>query len=179
MQSDANLVQQVVSGDRLAYGLLYDRFVRLIRSLCFDTTGDVNSAQDLAQEVFLRAFSQLDRLRDQERFAPWLLALARHVCADWQRAQSRDRHRYVGDGPEVVAANPTGEDEHSVLELRREIARLPEKERLALHVFYLEDQPAERARRLLGLSSSGFYKLLERARKRLAKILRAKEGRTQ
>ena len=177
MNSDGALVQLVVAGDRLAYGLLYDRFVRLIRCLCFDATGDVHSAQDLAQEVFLRAYSNLDRLRDRERFGPWLVAMARHICADWHRSRAHDRHRFTEKTIEVAAKVTDVEEENRNLEVRRHIAKLPEKERVALHLFYLEDQPAERASRLLGLSNSAFYKLLARARTRLEKIVRAKEGR--
>ena len=48
---------------------------------------------------------------------------------------------------------------------------LPEKERLALHAFYLQEQSAEDARRTVGLSRSGFYRALERARKQLTTLL--------
>jgi hypothetical protein len=43
---------------------------------------------------------------------------------------------------------------------------------MALHIFYLDEQPAEMARQTLGLSSSGFYKLLERARKSVAQLMK-------
>jgi RNA polymerase sigma-70 factor (ECF subfamily) len=51
------------------------------------------------------------------------------------------------------------------------MAGLPEKERLALHAFYLQEESVEEARRVLGLSRSGFYRMLERARARLRKRL--------
>ena len=52
------------------------------------------------------------------------------------------------------------------------IRELPEAERMALHLFYLDEQPAEFARQILKLSQSGFYKVLARARDLLAKKLK-------
>lgn len=51
------------------------------------------------------------------------------------------------------------------------IAQLGDKERLAVHIFYLCEEPAEVARQALGLSASGFYKIIENARSRLKAIL--------
>ena len=56
-------------------------------------------------------------------------------------------------------------------ELRLAITQLPERERLALHLVYLQQQSAEEARRFLGLSHSAFYKVVARAKERLTKLL--------
>jgi RNA polymerase sigma-70 factor (ECF subfamily) len=78
---------------------------------------------------------------------------------------------------EAVAAEETNSD--GVIEHVREAIRdLPERERLAVHMHYLSEQPAETAREALGLSSSGFYKLLERARRRLRARLSQLEKRS-
>jgi RNA polymerase sigma-70 factor (ECF subfamily) len=58
---------------------------------------------------------------------------------------------------------------HDLLEA---IRHLPDKERMALHLFYLVEQPAASAREIMGLSNSGFYKVLERAKHRVAAILK-------
>jgi DNA-directed RNA polymerase specialized sigma subunit len=55
------------------------------------------------------------------------------------------------------------------------ITTLPEKERLALHTFYLQGSSADNVRRIVGLSRSGFYRVLERARKRLEQLLIAEQ----
>ena len=56
---------------------------------------------------------------------------------------------------------------------------LGEDERLALHAFYLQDKSAEEARRIMGLSRSGFYKLLDRARAKLRRQLAYNQERVQ
>lgn len=155
MEEDASLVKQTVAGDTSAFGHLYDRYARVIRAICFDETQDIDDAQELAQEVFLRAFAKLAKLRIAERFGPWLVSIARHVCREWRRSRRRDRHQYLGTPPETDGNPDEGTDE-SVDRLRLAIAKLPEQERLALHLFYLDGDSAEAARRILGLSRAGF-----------------------
>ena len=68
-----------------------------------------------------------------------------------------------------IIADPSNDGR--IEQLREMITTLPERERLALHTFYLQGSSAETARRILGLSRSGFYRVLERARKRLEKLM--------
>ncbi len=166
-RDDACLVGAVLAGDHSAFGDLYDRYVRLLQAVCYDVTGDFNEADDLVHDVFLCAFRRLGQLRQPDRFGAWLLVMARRTRRDWQRRRSRDRRRHAHTDVAVCCqANPPPPDD-SLVALRGAIAELPEKERLAIHMFYLEEQPVTHARKLLGMSRSGFYRVLERARKRL------------
>ncbi|HOB75147.1 MAG TPA: sigma factor [Phycisphaerae bacterium] len=74
---DAQLVRSVLGGDRAAYARLYDRYARWVRAICYDRTRSISDAQDLTQEVFLRACVRLGELREPERFAAWLYSIAR------------------------------------------------------------------------------------------------------
>ena len=174
MKSLAELVAEARSGDRAAMGELYDRFARLVRSICYDTTLDLDQAEELAQEVFLRAFGKLHQLRRPERFAPWLVGISRRLCRDWQRGRVRSRGQ-VDVTAADVAAPAIHETNGRIDDLRQAIAKLPRRERLAMHIFYLDEQPAEAARATLGLSQSGFYKLLARARGRLKTAMQENE----
>ena len=170
MPNDEMLVQAVFAGERTAYEKLYDRYAPLVRAICYDVTGNLADAQDLAQDVFMRAYEKLDRLRNPERFGKWLVGIARLRCREWQRRrlQGRDKHVEL-DCAKSVASNPTNDSQ--VAELLASITLLPKKERLALHSFYLQGKSAENARGIMGLSRSGFYRVLERARKRLERLL--------
>ncbi len=53
MTSDKILVQAVIAGEKQAYQQLYDRYAPLARAVCYERTGNLADAQDLAQEVFL------------------------------------------------------------------------------------------------------------------------------
>ena len=83
--SEAELVRAVIAGDKRAYALLYDRLAPLVRAVCHDYTHNLADAQDLAQDVFLRAYEQLGELRKPESFGPWLMGIARRRCSEWRR----------------------------------------------------------------------------------------------
>lgn len=170
---DGTLVLGVLKGDRAAFAELYDRRARLIRAICYDATRDIETAAELTQEVFLRAYANLGRLNDPDCFASWLAGIARRVCREWRRGRLR-RLRVMVDSPDPAseaASSPPEPPDERIRELREAIATLPERERLALHSFYLQGMDAEQAGTVLGLSRSGLYRLLSLARERLRRIL--------
>jgi len=172
--SDKTLIEAVFAGDKAAYEKLYDRYAPLVRAVCYDMTGNLADAQDLAQDVFMRAYEKLDHLRDPARFGKWLVGIARLRCKEWRRQRLRSQNKNVGlNDDQAVAPDPP--DDSRIELLREMITTLPEKERLALHTFYLHGSSAEVARRTMGLSRSGFYRVLDRARKRLERLLIAEQ----
>ncbi len=172
--SDKTLIRALFAGDKAAYEKLYDRYAPLVRAVCYDMTGNFADAQDLAQDVFMRAYEKLDRLRNPERFGNWLVGIARLRCKEWRRQKLRIPNKNVrlNNGQELVVDSP---DDSRIELLREMITTLPEKDRLALHTFYLQGSSADNARRIMGLSRSGFYRILERARKRLEQLLIAEQ----
>jgi RNA polymerase sigma-70 factor, ECF subfamily len=171
--SDESLVRAVLDGDHTAFVQLYDRYAPLIRAISAETTANLTDAQDLAQEVFFRAYERLDQLRKPEQFGAWLVSFARRVGLEWCRSQGRERRR-LRESAACGGGNASApeHDREAIESLRLAIAQLPERERTAVHLFYLQQQNAEEARSMLGLSRSGFYRVLQRARSRLESILR-------
>lgn len=179
MENCSDLVASVRMGDLHAFGMLYDRYGRLVRAICYDRLNNQADAEDLAQEVFLRAFRKISQLRQPERFGYWLVEIARSMAKDWLRKN------VAGNRPtlEPFFDHHAVEIDESLLsqldEMHQAIAQLPEQERMAVHIFYLADQPASIAQEVLDLSSSGFYKLLDRARKNLAARISSQQGAQQ
>ena len=173
--SEATLVQGVLSGDRNAFAELYDRWAGLIRATCFDTTRDVDTAEDLAQEVFLRALGKLESLRDPARFVSWLMGIARHVCREWRRGRLQNQRRFttLADDAPLAVEDPPADDRGALL--REAVAALPQRERLSLQAFYLRDLDAQQARTALGMSQPTFYRVLASARQRLRHALSHQE----
>ncbi len=180
-RSDQELVQAARQGDRQAFALLYDRYARLVRAVCQGQAADAHAAADLAQETFLRAYRRLESLQDQRRFPAWLVGIARHVCREWQK--QRRRPGSAGDAlpefaMEEAAATTAGADlerAERFRQLRTALAELPERDRLALHAFYVQDLGVERMCHLLDVSRSGLYHVLATARRRLAAKLDRQE----
>jgi len=174
--SEEELVRAVLAGDNAAYGILYDRFAPIVRAVCYDSTGNLTDAQDLAQDVFLRAYEGLGELEKPASFGPWIIGIAKRRRMEWQRQIARDRRRqqHVQEMRQA-GTGPSGDGE--LAELGRLIAALPETERLALHAFYLRGKSVEDARQVVGLSRSGFYKVLQQALVRLKRsVAQESEG---
>jgi RNA polymerase sigma-70 factor (ECF subfamily) len=176
MASDAELAARAAAGEQSAAGEIYDRYSPLIRAILLDATGSLPEANDRVQEVFLRAFGRLDQLRRGEALGGWLVEIARREGVEYRRQMARRRLRFspLADEAEQNREEPRT---HEIDAVRDCIRRLPERERIAVHVHYLCGEPAEVARQALGLSPSGFYKLLERARERLRTMLLKMEER--
>jgi RNA polymerase sigma-70 factor, ECF subfamily len=185
---DGTLVIGTLNGDRSAFAELYDRRARLIRAICYDETRDFHVSAELTQEVFLRAYRHLRRLHAPDKFAAWIVGIARQVCREWRRKRGREK-RAMADfsGRVALAAQWMDPPDGRLMELREAIAGTPawdgcrlsltEQERLALHAFYLQNRNVEDARGVLGLSRSGFYRVLSAACKRLRMILEGESDR--
>jgi RNA polymerase sigma-70 factor (ECF subfamily) len=173
MAEDAELANRAAAGDPRAAGEIYDRYAPLVRAVALDATGSLADADELVQQVFLRALGALAQLREPGSLCGWLVGIARREGAEYRRAAAQRRGRFnpLVEEPCDRAESP-GE---LVDEVRRAVSRLPERERLAVHIHYLCGHPVEVAREALGLSPSGFYKLLERARERLRVSLLERE----
>jgi RNA polymerase sigma-70 factor (ECF subfamily) len=107
--SEEELVRAAIAGDTAAYGILYDRFAPLVRAVCHDHTRNLADAQDLAQDVFLRAYQRLGELRKPESFGPWIIGIAKRRCLEWRRQIVRDdrRREHVQEMKQARAGPPT------------------------------------------------------------------------
>jgi len=174
--SDADLVAWVLAGDHDAFGCLYDRYARLVRAVVYRVGNGAPVVHDLTQECFLRAYRNLARLRQPDRFGAWVVGIARAVAREHRRSLRRDRHQFVANealevwsDPDTPGAVQTADEIALVL---RRVSELPERERMAIHAFFLQECDAGEAALLLQLSRTGIYALLERALSHLADGIR-------
>lgn len=87
--ADAGLVNAARGGDRAAFEALIQRHLGLVFSIASARLGDREAAEDLTQEVFLRAFLALGQLSHPSHFVPWLAQITRNQAASWRRREQR------------------------------------------------------------------------------------------
>jgi RNA polymerase sigma-70 factor (ECF subfamily) len=174
MRTDSELVRETLAGQREAAGEIYDRYFPLVLGIVRDGSFSSSESDELMQEIFLRVLSHLRSLRQPDHLAGWIVQIARNQVTDFQRrwAVTRQREGPVIKEPIDPRSLAACEDHQRV---HAAIAQLGDSERLAVHIFYLCEEPAEVARQSLGLSASGFYKTIENARSRLRAILTQQE----
>jgi len=183
LADEANDLAAARAGDDEAFARLYDRFAPVVMSLCRGRC--LSEAEDATQETFIRAHRLLHKVDDPARLRSWLFAIARRVCSERRRAAARrSRHEehaamnrtaeHDRAMPDTVADHQAGHAEQ-LERLGEAMESLDERERLAIHLYYLDHDPVGAATSALGLSRSGFYKLLARARENLASIMQERQ----
>ena len=88
---DEVLVERTLNGDKEAFGLLAERYFRMISVLAYQKTGHRSDAEDIVQEAFVRAFRALPSLREGRKFASWIYNITLKLCIDWGRRRERLR----------------------------------------------------------------------------------------
>jgi RNA polymerase sigma factor (sigma-70 family) len=148
--SDGILVQHTLAGDEDAYTLLVQRYrLPLFRFIC-RFLSDSDAADDLLQEVFLRLYLSLPKLRTDTPLKPWLFQVAQNRCLDelrrkqvihfstLQGSTEDDEHSLMGSIPDPDPLPEEVAERHDVQTLLQQaIATLPPKYRSIVLLHYV------------------------------------------
>jgi RNA polymerase sigma-70 factor (ECF subfamily) len=97
VRSDQELIADVLAGQREAFSELSSRHRARVERLCQRFFSDQDTARDMAQEAFLKAFAALATYRAEMPFGAWLRAIVVNVCYDELRRRKRRPEELVGD----------------------------------------------------------------------------------
>lgn len=168
IQTDADLVRRVLAGRREDFGTLVERHLPSAFAVAYARTGNRADAEDAAQEAFLRALKTLDRLREPDKFAPWLLSITRNVTADLHLARTRERNAVVNlHRADEDSWLPNMEQREMWSKLHEQIQQLEEEPREVLLLHYFAGKRTREIAGLLNLSDDAVRKRLQRAREAL------------
>ncbi len=84
-QTDIEIVEQVLQGNRNAFRDIVDRYKKPIFSLMIRLSGSPEDAEELTQETFMKAFKALKKFNTQQNFFPWLYTIGLNIARDWRR----------------------------------------------------------------------------------------------
>jgi RNA polymerase sigma factor (sigma-70 family) len=166
---------------------LFQRHHRRVALWCLRLTGDREAAADLAQEIFIKAFKNLDSFRGESKFSTWLYSIARNHCFNEVKARAA-RPEQAGElalaGLIDDTPNPQSQLERAtsaavVRELLEE-GSLSEVESQVMTLHYGEDLPLEAVSRLLNLdNASGAKSYIVSAKRKLARAVERWKAREQ
>jgi len=133
-RSDEQLVKAALRGDTPSYGLIVERYWKMAVALALSKINDAIEAEDIAQEGFIKAYSQLHKLRYPDRFAGWLSKIVTQLCINHVRKYAKGRSVVsldtkvfeTLDSGLAFSSNP-GLDENQISFVRRTVAKLPDK----------------------------------------------------
>lgn len=178
-EADVQLVRAAQNGDREAFGRLVEHHRGRVFALAMAITADVEQAQELTQETFVRALKNLPRLEAPEKFDPWLRGITHTIGRDIRRRAARERRHVEAAALErptsVEAADvPVSEAEAAQAELdalAALVSTLPENVRVALDLRFREGLSYEEIGQTMGVPASTVRGLLYRGTKALRERL--------
>lgn len=175
--SDAALVELVLNGDQDVFSVLVERYKDAVQNLAYRMLNNVTEAEDVTQETFVRAYTQLATYKPAHKFSTWLLSIASHLSIDQLR-----RRRFLalpledvpflewivdaGTGPEQSALRGEQQDE-----IQHYLQHLPSKYRAVIVLRYWHDFSYEEIATALNLTPALVKARLHRARELLARYM--------
>lgn len=171
MQPDAGLVDNVLRGDRAAYGELVCRYSQCVVTTAWQILGDYHAAQDVAQEAFLIAYQKLGSLRDGSMFGPWVLKIAKRYACRSATHRVKVVHLEAADAPTTPSGDGRLADDQQ--ELLAVVTRLPEHERVVVVLHYFQEHSVQTVAQMTGRPVGTVTKQLSRALRRLRRFMAA------
>ncbi len=174
--ADEELVSQTLAGDRDAFGVLVHKYQDMVFAYAFQKVRNETDAEDVMQEVFLRAYRNLYALRHPYRFRSWLYTIMSNECNRWLARVVKIRQREVMLMEAAADALPD-DPAHTVptegwrVELEQAIAALSDENRVAVSMFYMGDRSLKEISDFLGVSVNTVSGKLHRARQQLGRAL--------
>ena len=168
------LVERAVCGDTEAFGRLYDIYADRIYRHIYYRTSNIKDAQDLTQEVFVRAWQGLPRYRRTKTpFAGWLFTISHNRIIDYYR--TKKDYVYLNNeiiiedhekGPEKLI-----DEEFTQQEVRRVILQLPEDQQQVILMSFIEGFKYSEIAATLKKSEGNIRVIVHRALKKMREIL--------
>ncbi len=166
-------VALAASGDRRAFERLYHVHVTRVYSLCARMVNDRTRAEELTQDVFVRAWEKLHLFRGEAAFGTWLHRMAVNVVLNARKTEGRQRSRFndddAGDGIEALPTRPLAPGDR--MDLEWAIALLPKGARRVFTLHDVEGYKHEEIAEMLGVTTGATKAQLHRARLLLREAL--------
>jgi RNA polymerase sigma-70 factor (ECF subfamily) len=171
---EKEIVQSARKGDKDSFGTLVERYRNKMFYLAYSMTNNRETADDLAQEVFIKAFRALPRFNLKSKFSTWLYRIAINTIKDFHRKESGNKRMSL-DQRAIVSDEKDIKNEEEKQEklkiIRESIDRLPEKHRIILTLRDIQGKSYSEIADILHISPGTVDSRLFRARKKLREAM--------
>ena len=170
---DADILTRLASGQTSALGELMDRHLAAIKSCAWHMVGDEMIAEDIAQDVFIKAWKQAPNWQaGKAKFSTWLYRVTKNLCYDCLRKKTEIYPEtvpdMVDDGPlanKMIELKQTNAAQKSRVE--QAMAQLPIRQRMAITLCHYRELSQAEAAEIMDIGVRAYESLLARGRKNL------------
>lgn len=177
LASEIELIQTALKGSRQSYDELVKLWSARVYSYVRSRVRHDHIAEEITQDAFVKAYCRLDKLRERDRFGPWLLTIAHRLILDWAQKKERGETNLEPAHAELLR-QPSDEDsdDSQLSNLRRSVDELPETLREAIYTYYFEKMTYQDVADILGVSVGTINARLAKARALLRKRMLVHQG---
>ena len=176
---DIALIQLALQGRRSAYSVLVSRYQAYVFTIALRYAGNRELAEELAQDVFVKAFRHLPDFKGNSKFSTWLYTIVHTTCLSHLRRKNDpaiypgDEHieHWVDNSSQAVHAESLLEQKTQKHLLTEAIGHLPETDGAIITLYYQAEQSLEEISTITGLTPGNVKVRLFRARQKLKEIL--------
>lgn len=174
------LVKEIKEGQINSYDELMQRHQQNVYRIAYSFAKSEQGAMDITQNIFLKAYENMNRFREESQFKTWLTRISYNEAQNWVRKNKNHlMHEELGNHLEKTASPDSQEDEYLALEnktiLLRNLYGLSTKYRLAIVLRYFENYPIRDIAETLDCSEGVVKNILHRSLQKLKKTLTMSE----
>lgn len=167
-------VQQVLSGNTSAFSQFVDSYQDMAITIAYRICGNMQDAEDVVQDSFVKAYRNLHSFRADSKFSTWLYRIVYNTAVTSTKSKMwlTTREITLEDGLQIG----TNSLEKKFEEIEREeivtdiMQKMPKGDALLLTLYYMEDNPVKEIAKITGLNESNVKVKLFRARKLFGEI---------
>lgn len=172
--SDNEIISQVLNGNQAAYAELVNRYQNYVFTLTLRMVKGREDAEEVAQDVFIKAYRYLADFRGASKFSTWLYTIVNNTCITWLRKKRLDVHSLDNEQVFARADNIDSGARADLVEqksrqamVNEAIALLNRDDAEIITLFYKAEQSLEETAQVLGIEVNAAKVRLHRARGRL------------
>jgi len=172
--SDMEIISQVLKGDTNAYALLVERYKAYVYTLTFRFTKNREDAEEVSQDIFVKAYRSLADFKGTAKFSTWLYTVVNTTCITFLRKKKLEVRSLDDEKTFEVADSQDSGFRANMVEqksrqnmVNRAIAMLNPDDAEIITLFYKNEQSLEEISQILGLETNTAKVRLHRARARL------------
>ncbi len=172
--NDNELISKVLSGDQQAYGSLVNRYQNYVFTLALRFTKNREDAEEVSQDIFIKAYRALADFRGASKFSTWLYTIVNTTCITFLRKKRLETHSLDNEKVfEVADSMDSGmranlvEQKSRVSMVTNAIKMLSTDDAEVITLFYKGEQTLEEIAQILGIEANTAKVRLHRARTRL------------
>ena len=172
--SDSEIISLVLKGDHNAYALLVERYKSYVFTLTFRFTKNREDAEEVSQDIFVKAYRSLADFKGTAKFSTWLYTIVNTTCITFLRKKRLDIRSLDDEKTfEVADSQDSGfranqvEQKSRLNMVNQAIAMLSPDDAEIITLFYKSEQSLEEISQILGLEVNTAKVRLHRARTRL------------